>query len=59
DTGKENGLYDRDVLLAINTLTEDLEQFKQDDLFVGFCSLKIQDLMIFRILLIPGFNWRV
>ncbi len=35
DTGKENGLYDRDVLLAINTLTDDLEQFKQDDLFVG------------------------
>jgi predicted RND superfamily exporter protein len=35
DTGKENGLYDRDVLLAINSLAEDLEQFKQDDLFVG------------------------
>ncbi|MEN8190955.1 MAG: MMPL family transporter, partial [Thermodesulfobacteriota bacterium] len=35
DTGKENGLYDRDLLLAINTLTHDLEEFKQDDLFVG------------------------
>ncbi|MEN8191063.1 MAG: MMPL family transporter, partial [Thermodesulfobacteriota bacterium] len=35
DTGKENGLYDRDLLLAIETLTDDLEQFKQDDLFVG------------------------
>jgi len=35
DTGRENGLYDRDVLLAIDTLAVELEQFKQDDLFVG------------------------
>ncbi len=35
DTGKENGLYDRDLLLAMNRLTNDLEQFKQGDLFVG------------------------
>ncbi len=35
DTGKENGLYDRDLLLALNNLTEDLEQFDQQDLFVG------------------------
>jgi predicted RND superfamily exporter protein len=35
DTGKENGLYDRDLLLALNKLTEDLEQFDQKDLFVG------------------------
>jgi len=35
DTGKENGLYDRDLLLALNKLADDLEQFEQDDLFVG------------------------
>jgi predicted RND superfamily exporter protein len=35
DTGRENGLYDKDLLKAIDTLTEDLEQFKQGDLFVG------------------------
>jgi len=35
DTGRENGLYDKDVLLAIDTLAVELEQFKQDDLFVG------------------------
>lgn len=35
DTGKENGLYDKDVLNIINELAEELEQFKQGDLFVG------------------------
>ncbi|HIP40393.1 MAG TPA: RND transporter [Desulfocapsa sulfexigens] len=35
DTGKENGLYDKDVLNAINKLAGELEQFKQGDLFVG------------------------
>ncbi len=35
DTGRENGLYDKEVLLAIDTLATELEQFKQDDLFVG------------------------
>lgn len=35
DTGKENGLYNRDVLLALNTLANDLEGFEQDGLFVG------------------------
>lgn len=38
DTGKENGLYDRDVLLALDKLTIDLENFKQNDLFVGKVS---------------------
>ena len=38
DTGKENGLYDRDLLLALDKLTIDLENFKQDDLFVGKVS---------------------
>ena len=38
DTGKENGLYDRDVLLALDKLTIDLESFKQNDLFVGKVS---------------------
>ena len=35
DTGRENGLYDRDVLMALDRLATDLEQFKQDDLFIG------------------------
>ena len=35
DTGKENGLYDRDVLLALDKLATDLETFEQDELFVG------------------------
>ncbi|RTZ94749.1 MAG: RND transporter [Deltaproteobacteria bacterium] len=35
DTGRENGLYDRDLLIALNRLTKDLEQFKQGGLFVG------------------------
>ena len=35
DTGRENGLYDRDVLVAIDTLANELEQFKQDELYVG------------------------
>lgn len=35
DTGKENGLYDRDLLLALNKLADDLEQFEQKNLFVG------------------------
>ncbi|MCK5070774.1 MAG: MMPL family transporter, partial [Desulfocapsa sp.] len=38
DTGKENGLYDRDVLLALDKLTIDLESFEQNDLFVGKVS---------------------
>ena len=35
DTGKENGLYNRDVLLALDKLATDLENFEQDELFVG------------------------
>lgn len=35
DTGKENGLYDRDLLLALDELAMNLETFTQDDLFVG------------------------
>lgn len=35
DTGKENGLYNRDLLLALDTLAVDLENFTQDELFVG------------------------
>lgn len=35
DTGRENGLYDKELLQAIDTLAEDLEHFKQGDLFVG------------------------
>jgi predicted RND superfamily exporter protein len=35
DTGRVNGLYDRDLLIALNTLTKDLEQFERDELFVG------------------------
>ncbi len=35
DTGRENGLYDRDLLLALDKLAKDLEQFTQGDLFVG------------------------
>ena len=35
DTGRENGLYDRDLLLALDGLVTDLEQFKTDSLFVG------------------------
>ncbi len=35
DTGKENGLYNRDVLRAMDRLALDLEQFEQGKLFVG------------------------
>lgn len=35
DTGKENGLYDRDLLLVIDNLAEELEQIDQGQLFVG------------------------
>jgi predicted RND superfamily exporter protein len=35
DTGRENGLYDRDLLMALDKLARDLEQFTQGDLFVG------------------------
>ncbi len=35
DTGKENGLYDRRVLLAMDKLGRELEDFTQDSLFVG------------------------
>ncbi len=35
DTGKENGLYNRDLLLALDGLAMDLETFTQDELFVG------------------------
>ncbi len=38
DTGKENGLYDRDLLLALDKLTIDLENFNHNDLFVGKVS---------------------
>lgn len=36
DTGKENGLYDREILLAIDRLTEKLEEdYKNEQVFVG------------------------
>lgn len=35
DTGRENGLYDRELLLALDRLGTDLEQFRQGELFVG------------------------
>jgi predicted RND superfamily exporter protein len=35
DTGRENGLYDRKILLAMDRLGAELETFKQDSLFVG------------------------
>lgn len=35
DTGKENGLYDRRVLLAMDRLGEELENFNQNSLFIG------------------------
>ncbi len=35
DTGSENGLYDRDVLLAMESLGTELETFKKYSLFVG------------------------
>jgi predicted RND superfamily exporter protein len=35
DTGSENGLYDRNVLLAMDKLGTDLESFEQDSIFVG------------------------
>ena len=38
DTGRENGLYDRDVLVALDKLATELEQFKQNDLFIGKVS---------------------
>ncbi|WP_457575497.1 efflux RND transporter permease subunit [Desulfomarina sp.] len=35
DTGRENGLYDRRLLLAMDKLGEELENYNQDSLFVG------------------------
>jgi predicted RND superfamily exporter protein len=35
DTGKENGLYNQKVLLAMDKLGRELETFQQDSLFVG------------------------
>lgn len=35
DTGSENGLYDRKVLLTMDKLGAELESFEQDSLFVG------------------------
>jgi len=35
DTGRENGLYDKDVLQALDTLAARLESFEQDSIFVG------------------------
>lgn len=35
DTGTENGLYNKNVLLAMDKLGNNLESFKQDSLFVG------------------------
>ncbi len=35
DTGRENGLYDKDVLQALDTLAASLESFEQDSIFVG------------------------
>jgi len=35
DTGSENGLYDRDVLQALDTLAARLENFEQGSIFVG------------------------
>ena len=35
DTGSENGLYDRDVLQALDTLATSLESFEQGSIFVG------------------------
>ncbi len=35
DTGRENGLYDRNVLLALDKLGRELEGFDRDSLFIG------------------------
>jgi len=35
DTGRENGLYDRNVLLALNRLNEELERHRENELFIG------------------------
>jgi uncharacterized protein len=35
DTGRENGLHDRNVLLALDRLSSKLEKFRQDELFIG------------------------
>ena len=35
DTGRENGLYNRELLLALNRLAGELEPFQQGELFVG------------------------
>jgi len=35
DTGRKNGLYDRNILVALDRLGAELEQFRQDELFVG------------------------
>lgn len=38
DTGRENGLYDRDILLKLDGLARDLESWERGDLFVGKAS---------------------
>lgn len=35
DTGRENGLYDQKVLVAMDRLGAELENFNQDSLFIG------------------------
>jgi predicted RND superfamily exporter protein len=35
DTGRENGLHDRKVLLVLNQLSEELERFRENELFIG------------------------
>jgi len=35
DTGRENGLHDRNILLALDRLGTKLERFRQNELFIG------------------------
>ena len=38
DTGRENGLYDRELLVTLDRLRAELEQYRQDPLFVGMAT---------------------
>ncbi|MBE9551989.1 MAG: MMPL family transporter [Proteobacteria bacterium] len=38
DTGRENGLYDRDILLGLDGLAHELESWERGELFVGKAS---------------------
>jgi hypothetical protein len=38
DTGRENGLYDRDVLKALDELSAELETYEQGPIFVGMAT---------------------